>query len=389
MAASYLVLGSFTRSRIKGDARALFGFVALSVFFLTLAVPLHLKMHGVTLAWAIEGPVLLYLGYRYKYFPVRAGGLIVLAAAVVHLFARHWPLHEMLFVPLFNRHFASAMFVPMAGAAYAIIHHRMRSEGGEHDRLLKIGAAIASGALAIVVLHVELKQWLTFQAMHYEARCVVAMVWVLGAAAYLVCGFKLRSAASRTAGLIAMAIAALTAARLYGREISGYALFFNGRFVASLVVVALVFGAAYAWWRLRDACPESEWGWASRLGWVGVWALFLLLSFETYRYFRSAIADYDEARWTAQMALSIVWGLYATALLVVGFRRRIRSLRLCGLALFGLTALKLTFVDMAQVEQIYRVLSFLALGALLMAASYLYHRVEKTMAEAKPHEESA
>jgi uncharacterized membrane protein len=76
-----------------------------------------------------------------------------------------------------------------------------------------------------------------------------------------------------------------------------------------------------------------------------------------------------------------VWGVYATALLAVGFRGRNRPLRLVGLALFGLTALKLVLVDMAEVKQIYRIVSFLVLGLLMIGASYLYHRVEKWLDE--------
>jgi uncharacterized membrane protein len=77
------------------------------------------------------------------------------------------------------------------------------------------------------------------------------------------------------------------------------------------------------------------------------------------------------------MSLSVVWGIYATAVLVIGFWRRVRSLRLSALGLFGLTVLKLVIVDMAKVEEVYRIVSFLVLGILMIGASYLYHRVEK------------
>jgi uncharacterized membrane protein len=55
----------------------------------------------------------------------------------------------------------------------------------------------------------------------------------------------------------------------------------------------------------------------------------------------------------------------------------VRIYRLCALALFGVTSLKLVIVDMANVRDIYRIISFLVLGLLMIGASYLYHRVEK------------
>ncbi len=44
------------------------------------------------------------------------------------------------------------------------------------------------------------------------------------------------------------------------------------------------------------------------------------------------------------------------------------------MVLFAATVLKLFVRDMANVETPYRILSFLVVGLLLVAASYLYHR---------------
>ena len=52
-------------------------------------------------------------------------------------------------------------------------------------------------------------------------------------------------------------------------------------------------------------------------------------------------------------------------------------LRLVALGLFGVTALKLVLFDLARAEEIYRIVSFMGLGLLMIAASYLYHRMEK------------
>ena len=79
------------------------------------------------------------------------------------------------------------------------------------------------------------------------------------------------------------------------------------------------------------------------------------------------------------MSLSVTWGTYAIAILAIGFWRNVRSLRLAALGLFGLTALKLVLVDMAEVQEVYRIVSFLVLGVLMIGASYLYHRVEKRL----------
>jgi len=39
----------------------------------------------------------------------------------------------------------------------------------------------------------------------------------------------------------------------------------------------------------------------------------------------------------------------------------------------------------AHAQQVYRILSFIVLGALMIAASYVYHRIEKRLGEEAPH----
>ena len=117
------------------------------------------------------------------------------------------------------------------------------------------------------------------------------------------------------------------------------------------------------------------------LRWIEIVLIPVLLSLEVYLYCRGTFTDIERARWASQMAVSIVWGAYAAALLFIGFLVRVRSLRLSGLALFGLTALKLVLVDIAKVKDLYRIVAFLVLGALMVWASYLYHKIEKRMEE--------
>jgi uncharacterized membrane protein len=383
MAASYLVLSTYTRRRIATDTRALFGFVAMAVVFLTLAIPLHLKMHGITLSWAIEGPVLLYLGYRFRYFPARALAMAVLACAVVYLFARHWPIHEMAFVPVFNVRYASAMLVPLSCAAFALVHHWKRVDSEDGDRRLKTAAAIAGAFIALVVTSAEIALSFEFTDMSasdedHATNASVALLWIVGAGAFLASGIRLKSKAARVSGLVAVFVAGISALLLYGDRIGHeHVLFLNTRFAVSVAIVLVYFAYFYALRRWREICGEGEQKLAMVLGGIGLFLLWLVLTSEVYSYATDVVRPREKGKWVGQMAVSIVWGLYAISLLAIGFWKKMRPLRFIGLGLFGLTALKLVFVDMAAVEQVFRIVSFLVLGLLMIGTSYLYHRVEK------------
>jgi uncharacterized membrane protein len=72
--------------------------------------------------------------------------------------------------------------------------------------------------------------------------------------------------------------------------------------------------------------------------------------------------------------LTLAWGALALALLGAGFTIRERPLRLQGLSLFLLCVLKLFVYDLRNLETPYRILSFVALGLILLGVSWVYTR---------------
>lgn len=382
MSACYLASGILFRKRVRADERGFFGFIALAVTFLTMAVPLHLKLHGITLAWAAEAPVLLYFGYKYRYRPVRIGGFAVLLLSVVRLFSEYWDLHASgdRFALLFNRDFASAMCVPLGAAAYAWIHHWRRRDSSTVDRTLKVTSAIVAGFAALFVVQWEVSEWLQYHGHDYLARCAVTVLWAFGSAAFLGVGLRARSVATRVCGFAALFIAAALAAHLHALKMSGHCLIFTGpRFLATLIVVLTIFAFAFLVRRYSSHCTSEEQQFGRLLSAGATFLLLANLSVEVYTYWIREGLNPTKAKWLAQMSLSILWGVYASALLAIGFWRRIRPLRFAALALFGLTALKLILVDMAAVKQIYRIIAFVVMGVLMIGASYLYHRLEQRL----------
>ena len=92
--------------------------------------------------------------------------------------------------------------------------------------------------------------------------------------------------------------------------------------------------------------------------------LLAALSADSYFYTVERVVDPQRARFASQMALSIVWSVYAAGMLAVGFWKRLRPVRFAALGLFAVTTLKLLFVDLAAIrqQQLFRILSFLVAG---------------------------
>jgi Predicted membrane protein (DUF2339) len=74
-------------------------------------------------------------------------------------------------------------------------------------------------------------------------------------------------------------------------------------------------------------------------------------------------------------AVSALWGTLGLALLYLGLRRNISPLRVAGFALFGVSLGKLFLYDLARLSSITRAASFLAVGAVLLIAGFLYQHL--------------
>jgi hypothetical protein len=72
--------------------------------------------------------------------------------------------------------------------------------------------------------------------------------------------------------------------------------------------------------------------------------------------------------------LTAAWGIEGAILLLIGFALRDRVFRLTGLSVLGVCLPKLFLYDLRHMETPYRIFSFLLLGFLLIAVSWVYTR---------------
>jgi uncharacterized membrane protein len=84
---------------------------------------------------------------------------------------------------------------------------------------------------------------------------------------------------------------------------------------------------------------------------------------------------HDHAPRARFAAISVLWGLWSISYLVVGFRARLPAARHAAIVLFFATAAKVVLFDLRDATAPYRIVSFLAVGTLLVGSSYLYYRL--------------
>ena len=113
---------------------------------------------------------------------------------------------------------------------------------------------------------------------------------------------------------------------------------------------------------------------------IGIASLWFVMSVETLTFFDTKAAvqriasDAAHQRWLGQMALSVLWSIYAATLAAIGFVRRVAAVRWAALSLFTLTVIKAMLVDIAALQQLYRIIVFFVLGLLLLMVAWGYHK---------------
>ncbi len=342
LAILYTIVAGVYRRRVPGDDATVGVLIGVACVFVTLAIPLALKGPWITLAWAAEGAVLLWLAPRVA-TPVAAwGGTAALILAVLRVWggdtwaSPNWP-------PVWNATFLAHLLTVAAIVAAGQLALSLRGDQlltTKPEVLRAVLWVLASQTLSVLLWREPSGLW--------PAGLLAAQVLVLGAQAaaedllnrYLV------------ARIVACAVIGLAGRWLAGSGASVHA-GTVGRTVSGAAGVVLLFVLSQGWTRYQNALLQDAKPGASRRG------------------LRS------EIRWRTQVGLSVLWTLYAAAVLAWGFLRRSAPLRYGALGLLGLTIFKVFVVDLASVKTLYRMLSFLLLGVVLLLVGLLYQKMSR------------
>jgi uncharacterized membrane protein len=149
----------------------------------------------------------------------------------------------------------------------------------------------------------------------------------------------------------------------------------DSAWAAALLFGLYAAGAAGALWLVRTAESEDLPTLARGARACAVLIAFALVTLMVRLAFRGLDMrpDLQEAS-LETWAFSAVWSLYGFGLLVYGVARREVDLRWAGLAVLLGTTAKIFLFDMARLEGVVRAGSFLAVGALLLAAAVVARR---------------
>jgi uncharacterized membrane protein len=318
-------------------------------------------------AWTADTLLVQAVALRWWHMPLRVVGLLqqtVVAVWLAGLYLSSPPgLHAFR-----NDEFPTACGVLLGMGLSLLLYTRSRRAPPEVEEVSE-ALPVALSLLGLLVLSEEM----------LRAHCAsqwLMLAWAGAALLLLNLGVRVPHGPLRVVGLLLQGVVVAWLLALYPQrpeDLPGqYVPFGNslfGCFVAAAVTLGLVL-RLYA--RRGPGCPEAPYlravG-ALLLGALGLWGL----TAELVRSFAFLQAQHVVPPGSGNFAVSALWCLYATALIILGMWRRDAQVRLLGLLVFTVAVVKVLIYDVAALEQLWRILSLACLAALLLGVSYLYH----------------
>ena len=370
LAVLYRLVSSDYGSRVSDDPGPVLAHEGISWTFLTLAIPLALDAQWVTLAWAVQGVMLLWLASRVPTSVAAWGGLaaLLLAFSRAVAFDRYWSAH---IVAVWNLTFLVHLLVAVALVVGGRLSGRIASQERfqPSPRLLQ-GALWVTSAVTLAVLfwreptglwpatlltlEIVAVGWLGRRSTSPAFVVAIPFLALVLTLRVLLADDDLARAAAGSllsAPLLSRVVACLGIGLAGGFLVRapGASAPLVGRIVSGGAGIVLLFVLSLAWTRYQGALESAARAAGRRL--VG------------------------DVGWRVQIGLSVLWTVYAALALAWGFARQNAAVRYAALTLLGLTVFKVFTVDFAAAKTSLRILSFLVLGVVLLLVSLVYQKL--------------
>jgi uncharacterized membrane protein len=362
------------------------------------------KQLALSAVWTIFGATALIVGIRRRSTSVRIGSLMLLAlatakVAAVDLWYYDAGWHKLLLNPTFA---AFALLILAFG--FCVWFYARAEDIADKERAIVVPILLgAANLLAIVALSAEAigyfeqakapintQLWEEIYRLNNNEQFALTALWTIYGAAALGIATRRGRESLRWGALILLTIAMVKVAAVDSHfyDASWHTLVFNQTFGSFALLIGALACGVWFYARAENVDADERSNILPVLVTVANLLAIVAFSLEALGHYTVMmratglepvrLADLKLAQ---QLSISVVWTIYGGAMLTVGIARRSKLLRVMALLLLGLTIFKVFLFDLSSLEKLYRIISFIVLGAILLAVSFLYQRYRQRLAE--------
>jgi uncharacterized membrane protein len=382
------------------DKNLVFLLIGLVLTFISLAAPIQLHGNYITLFWAAEAVLLLWLSQKSGIRLMKLTSVVVMGLMLISLlmdweqiygygFASETPLNILL-----NKGYITSL----AALASLVLTFRLLKNEQDSVELVNI-YKFALTLASVLVLYLAHFLELNYHVHYFFPADPMSVSVVIGTynMLFIVIALlvekrmtMLQGAANIFAFLGAFAIllyiafyhvdvmGVRTDFAMYGDK--GTAFLFHYLLVGLLIVIC-----ALTIPRIR-LLTDFNTKTANAYSWFYV-AFFVFIAsseLETVVLLiaRPGLATIDHIlTQTHKIGFPILWGLASFLIIALGLKWKRRHLRIISLTLFLITLLKLFLVDIRGISEGGKIAAFISLGVLLLIVSFMYQRLKRLLLE--------
>lgn len=394
LAALYLGMVMMLYRKQGIDKNLLYLLIALVCSFVSLAGPIQLEGNSITLFWAAEGILLLYIGQKAQLNLLKHISVLVSVLCLISLGMdwqnNYYTVHPDAMRPVFNQAFLTSVVV---AASFFLQIQWLNKENDTHwfwNRLPVSVWRIVLYSLCGLVIFLGIFFEVGYQAWVFSgveaARTVLQGAWIFLFLAialhwYIKQGKQLNMFWQWM--LFALALVYVyyesNIKNLRHRALGEVmpSVYYHLHYLLPMAALLFCFVLLKYIMKLKEKSSESfKW-----LSWGLCIALIYIFSAESihlwvYNAYERGFDWSDSERKAIKTTWPIIWSVFSLLLMVSGMRRRIKLWRIISLSLFTGTIAKLFLYDISNVGQGGKIAAFIILGIILLLVSFLYQKIK-------------
>lgn len=387
----------------KIDRNLIYLLIGLVLTFITLAAPIQLKGNHITLFWAAESVLLLWLSQKSGIILIKQSSVILLVLLGIslvmdwqHIYGSGIYHTTNRLTPLANKGFITGLVTVAALILYSrLLRSEIKSILFREIKTSRTILAISSIIAGYLVIALELNH----QAYNYFP---LIRILVLGGYSYLFIAILLlviRNEDNKAFKYLAGVIAAVC--------LSCHILIFNSEtiflrnsylqqhtvslnsYLFHYVLVILAGFTLYALYESQKsiktpfALPISQWFIAFIALYIASAELDHLLVMSQY----SGTGSIDTILANShKTGFAILWGCFAFLCIYIGMKWKSKNIRIISIAILAITLLKLFIFDLRGLSEGGKIAAFISLGILLLVISFMYQRLKNLLMTNKKEE---
>ncbi|MDQ3191047.1 MAG: DUF2339 domain-containing protein [Bacteroidota bacterium] len=385
------------------DKNLVFLLIGLVLTFISLAAPIQLQGNFITLFWAAEAVLLLWLAQKSGIVLMKYASVVIMILMGISLMMdwRIIYLHPYIVGKLpiiLNKAYITGVF---AIASIAITTYLLKNEKEGSFLALIPGYKIILPLAGIVVLYIsnllELKHHLDFQVNHFSTQAIITgsynMLFIVG---IIFLGKKLPLPDNLKNGFAFWGILAIASYLIYYHGLivsvrdsyligitNGLGYYFHYLLVALLLLISIKSLSIFKKLSNFNRVTSNAYWWFFTFFFIFLVTAeldhhVLMASFYEGASIKSIISQ------NSKIGYPILWGLSSFALIALGLKHKIKDLRIISLFLFLITLIKLFVFDIRGVSEGGKIAAFISLGVLLLIVSFMYQKLKLLLIDDVP-----